>query len=108
MTVRGEAGDGRPRPTARAAILLIAITILAVLLTVPARQYLSERGRIDALERQAERLQAANATLQTQIAGLHDPAEMERLARECLGMVKAGEIAFVIGSASSHAELSNC
>lgn len=108
MTVRGQAGDGRPRPTGRAAILLIAVTVLAVLLTVPARQYLSERGRIDALERQAERLQAANATLQTQIARLHDPAEMERLARECLGMVEAGEIAFVIGSRTAHAEPSSC
>ncbi len=107
MTVRGE-GDGRPRPTARAAILLIAIMVLAVLLTVPARQYLSERGRIDALEHQAERLQMANATLQTQIARLHDSAEMERLARECLGMVNAGEVAFVIGSRSGHAEPSDC
>jgi cell division protein FtsL len=108
VTVRGQAGDRRPRPTARAAVLLIAVTVLGVLLTVPARQYLSERGRIDALKRQAERLQAANAALQLQITRLHDPAELEQLARECLGMVKEGEIAFVIGSRAGDTGPSDC
>ena len=71
------------------------VTLLGVLALVPARAYLDERARVTALELQAQRLEDQNATLANAIAKLHDPAELERLARECLGMVKPGEIALV-------------
>jgi cell division protein FtsL len=86
----------RPRLTGRAAALLVAVALLALLTLVPARQYLAQRGRIDDLERQAARLEQQNASLREQIAALHDPTELERLARECLGMVRPGEIALVV------------
>ena len=35
------------------------------------------------------------AELERRIADLNDPSTLERLARECLGMVNPGEIAFV-------------
>jgi cell division protein FtsB len=85
----------RPRLTARAGALVVIVTLLGVLALVPARAYLGERERVAALELQAQRLEDQNATLANAIAKLHDPAELERLARECLGMVKPGEIAFV-------------
>jgi cell division protein FtsB len=85
----------RPRLTARAAALLVVIALLALLTLVPARQFLAQRGRIAELEAKATRLEQRNDALQRQIAGLKDPAELERLARECLGMVRPGEIALV-------------
>ena len=85
----------RPRLTARAGALVVIVTLLGVLALVPARAYLDQRARVAALELQAQRLEDQNATLADAIAKLHDPAELERLARECLGMVKPGEIAFV-------------
>jgi cell division protein FtsL len=85
----------RPRLTGRAAALLIAMAALAMLLLVPTRQYLDQRGRIAELERRAAELEARNARLRQEIARLHDPAELERLARACLGMVRPGEIALV-------------
>lgn len=85
----------RPRLTARAGALLVIVTLLGVLAMVPARAYLDQRARIAALELQAQQLEAQNATLLRAIAKLHDPAELERLARQCLGMVEPGEIAFV-------------
>jgi cell division protein FtsB len=85
----------RPRLTARAGALVVIVTLLGVLALVPARAYLDQRARVAALELQAQRLEDQNATLANAIAKLHDPAELERLARECLGMVKPGEIAFV-------------
>jgi cell division protein FtsB len=85
----------RPRLTARAGALVVIVTVLGVLALVPARAYLDQRARVAALELQAQRLQDQNATLANAIAKLHDPAELERLARECLGMVMPGEIAFV-------------
>jgi len=91
VTVRTEAAP-RPRLTGRAALLLIVLTVLAVFSTVPVREYLSQRSRIAELERQARTLEQENAGLRTDMAKLYDPAELERLARECLGMVAPGEI----------------
>ena len=85
----------RPRLTGRAAVLLVAVMVLALLTLVPARQYLDQRARISELERRAATLERQNDELQGQIALLHDPVQLERLARECLGMVKPGEIALV-------------
>jgi cell division protein FtsB len=85
----------RPRLTARAAGLLVVVAILALLTLVPARQFFAQRGRIAELEAKAMRLEQRNDALQRQIADLKDPAELERLARECLGMVRPGEIALV-------------
>jgi cell division protein FtsB len=92
----------RPRLTGRAAALLVTVTVLLLLLLVPARQYLDQRARIAELERQAATLERQNDELRTRIADLHDPVELERLARECLGMVRPGEIALVTpGTATS-------
>lgn len=85
----------RPRLTARAAALLVVVAILMLLTLVPARQFLAQRGRIADLEARAARLEQQDDALQREIARLHDPAELERLARECLGMVRPGEIALV-------------
>ncbi|HET9722667.1 MAG TPA: septum formation initiator family protein [Actinomycetota bacterium] len=85
----------RPRLTARAAALLVVVAILALLTLVPARQFLAQRGQIAELEARAARLEQQNDALQREIARLKDPAELERLARECLGMVRPGEIALV-------------
>jgi cell division protein FtsL len=85
-----------PRLTGRAAALLVAITMLAILAVVPARALLDQRGRIAELERRATELEAQNAKLRTEVTRLHDPAELEKLARECLGMVDPGETVLVV------------
>ena len=84
------------RLTGRAAALLIAVMFLAVLALVPARQYLDQRSRIAELERQTARLEAQNDRLAAEVEKLHDPVELERLARECLGMVAPGETALIL------------
>jgi cell division protein FtsB len=109
MTVRAVASErSRPRLTGRAGFLLIVITFLGVFATAPFREYLSERGHIAELERKTQGMERANATLQADIVRLHDPREKERLARECLGMVEAGEIAFVTGPRTGDAEPAPC
>ena len=85
----------RPRLTGRAAVLLVAIALLVVMALVPIGRYLEQRAAIADLERRAAQLEARNGDLRAQIAKLHDPAELEKLARGCLGMVKPGEVAFV-------------
>jgi cell division protein FtsL len=84
------------RLTGRAAVLLVAVTFLAIVALVPARQFLDQRTRILELERRATQLEDENAALRQQVTRLHDPSELERLARECLGMVAPGETALVV------------
>ena len=89
----------RPKLTGRAAALLVAMALLVMVALVPARQYLEQRSQIAELERRAAQLQQQNAELRDSIALLDDPAALERLARECLGMVGPGEIALIVPGA---------
>lgn len=85
----------RPRLTGRAAALLVAIAILVVMAIVPIGRYVDQRSAIADIERRAAELDTQNADLRAEISRLHQPTELERLARECLGMVGPGEVAFV-------------
>jgi cell division protein FtsB len=91
----GRAAKRRARLTPRAAVLLFALFVLGFFAISPIRSYLSQRAQLAALERQATDLDEQVRDLRHQIADLNDPRTLERLARECLGMVRPGEIAFV-------------
>jgi cell division protein FtsB len=84
-----------PRLTPRAAILGFVVFVAAVFAVAPARAYLDQRAEREHLAQQVSQLQLQNARLQQRIDQLHDPVELERLARACLGMVDPGEIAIV-------------
>jgi cell division protein FtsB len=86
----------RPRLTGRAGALLVAVTLLVMLALVPVRTFLDQRGQIAELERRTLALQVQNSVLRRDIAELRDPAELERIARECLGMVGPGETALIV------------
>jgi cell division protein FtsB len=83
------------RITPRASILGFVVFVAAIFAVAPARAYLDQRAQRNQLANQVSQLQEQNAVLQQQLDRLHDPAELERLARECLGMVDPGQIAFV-------------
>ena len=96
----------RPRLTGRAAALIVAVTVLAVMAIVPIGRYLDQRSAIADIERRAAELDTENADLRVEISRLHDPAELEKLARACLGMVGPSEVAFVIPGQT--ADTSDC
>jgi cell division protein FtsB len=58
--------------------------------------YLEQNAELARFERQAAALERKNAALVVRAEQLRDQAFLERLARQCLGMVKPGEIAFVV------------
>jgi cell division protein FtsL len=97
-----------PRLTPRATILGFVVFIAAVFAVAPARAYLDQRGERQRLAQQVSQLEQQNARLQQRIDELHDPAELERLARECLGMVDPGEIAVVPIREGAPLEPPNC
>ncbi len=82
--------------TARAAILAVVVLGLLVAAVFPLRTYLAERSRVSELTRQAQTLETRNRHLEQRIHRLHDPQYLQRVARECLGMVKPGEVPFVV------------
>jgi cell division protein FtsB len=85
-----------PRLTARAAVLAVVSLILLTLAVAPLRSLIDGRNTLSQLERQAEDLEQRNERLEARIEQLNDPTYLERLARECLGMVRPGETAFVM------------
>lgn len=92
----GAKGRSGVRVTPRAAVLLVVVMLLGLALVYPARLYIDQRGKVAELQRQTQELSDQKALLSRQIDQLGDPAYLERLARECLGMVRPGETAFVV------------
>jgi cell division protein FtsB len=89
------------------ALLLIALAVM-LLAVAPLRGYLDERSQLADLRSQAATLQRQNAQLDRRIAQLSDGTYLERLARECLGMVKPGETAFVVVPAHGEPHPPDC
>jgi cell division protein FtsB len=100
-TIRTRDAALRPRRrrvglTARATVLLgIMIGVLA-LSVAPAQMYFEQTAELARFEQQAAALERRNEALATRAEQLRERAFLERLARQCLGMVKPGEIAFVV------------
>ncbi len=80
------------------AALVGALTLTAI---APARQAISQQERIRAEERKLQELNIKNAELSARLERLNDVEYMELLAREQLGLVKPGEVSFVVLSPSA-------
>lgn len=94
MSARGQALP-RPRLSRRAAGLAAISVLLLMALVFPLRQYMIQRSEITKLERQIQELEGERVVLERRVERLRDPEHLERIARQCLGMVRPGEIAFV-------------
>jgi cell division protein FtsB len=116
MSVHGPAQSADVRSAAKSsvrfharAVALLLIALAVVLLAIaPLRGYLDERGALTDLQNQATALELQNRTLQTRIDQLSDATFLERIARECMGMVKPGETAFVVVPAHGKPDPPDC
>jgi cell division protein FtsB len=98
----------RTRVTPRAAILLTITVAVLVYAMVPLRIYVQQRAQLRILHRQERVLQGRTASLTTQVHQLRDPARLELIARECLGMVRPGEISFVVVPSTGRPAVPRC
>jgi cell division protein FtsB len=96
------------RLNARAVALLLVALAVMLLAIAPLRGYLDERGQLADLEAQSTVLERQNQVLQDRIDRLSDSTFLERIARECLGMVKPGETAFVVVPAHGKPDPPDC
>lgn len=100
--------ETRPRLSGRAAGLVVVALLLLTAGILPLRQYLAQRSEIGGLDRQVQELRQERLRLERRIARLQDPDYLERVARECLGMVREGEIAFVAVPEEGTGSPTNC
>lgn len=85
------------RPGAAVATLIILLVGAAFLTQVfPYGQIVESRRQVREAREHLAELQAQNTALQADVAALESPSEIERLAREKLGYVMPGEIAYVV------------
>ena len=80
------------------ALSILLVVGLAVVLTnvVPVRQIVAQNEQVEAAEDQLAALRRENRLLEAEAEALQTPTEVERLARETLGYVDPGEVAYRI------------
>jgi cell division protein FtsB len=78
------------------AVLVVAVTAVLLTNVFPYRQILAQQRQVSAASDRLEALQVENARLERQAEALRTDEEIERLARENLGYVRPGEIAYVV------------
>ncbi len=86
----------RARFTSRAAVLAVVVCAIALSLAYPVREYIAQRRQIDQLVAQQQGMLAQLRTLEQRQRRLHDPAYVERLARDKLHFCLPGETCYVI------------
>lgn len=86
------------RRSAVAVFTLALLVVGAAVVTnvVPYRQILEQRRQVATAAAQLDEIRDENAVLTAQREALQTPVEIERLAREKLGYVRPGEIAYVV------------
>jgi len=89
-------GGARPHVTGRAAILAVVFCAIALSLAYPVREYIAQRRQIDQLQAQRQRLALYLKQLRQQQKHLHDPAYIEREARDRLHMCFPTQKCYVI------------
>lgn len=83
----------------RLALLAVLVTVL-LLYVSPVAHYVTQSRTAASHRAELEELERDNATLKTRVRQLRRPDALEREARK-LGMVRAGERAFVVRGAKS-------
>lgn len=76
--------------------MLLLAGLLAAMALGPLKQLVEQRKRISAVSGQLEELERNNAALESKIERLQDPDYIEQEARAQAGLVRPGEIPFVV------------
>lgn len=95
MARRSGTEAGNPRHSPLIAVVLIAALAVTLAGIFPFRQILAQNRQVDNTEAKLQALQSENAALEEEIAALNTDVELERMAREQLGMVEEGEIGVI-------------
>ncbi len=87
--------DGMRLSGLLALVVLVALVVTAAGI-FPFRQIIAQRRAVDLAQEKLAALEDENRRLEVEIAALYTPEEVERIAREQLGLVRPGEIGYVV------------
>ncbi|MDQ4130025.1 MAG: septum formation initiator family protein [Actinomycetota bacterium] len=76
--------------------LIGLLTLASLMISGPLHHYLDGRDRLELLNRKRAALTAEVERLERRAADLEDPVYIEELAREQLGLVRPGEIPYLV------------
>ena len=76
------------------AVLLIAALAITLAGVFPFRQIIAQDRQVENTRSQLDTLIAENAALEEEVDALQTEAEVERIAREELGLVRPGEVGY--------------
>ena len=88
----------------QALALLLVVGLVSAMAIQPTRQLLTQREKIDSAVSDLQALNKVNAKLQRRIERLHDPDFVEQLAREQTGLVRPGEVPYLVMPPSRQAQ----
>lgn len=74
----------------------VLVVLLGVMASGPYADYSAAQERVDALEQQQTSLDEAVTALEAEAERLQDPAALEEQARSQLGLVRPGEIPYIV------------
>ncbi|MEX0699714.1 MAG: septum formation initiator family protein [Acidimicrobiia bacterium] len=80
--------------TATLALLVVGLALVTAV--IPFRQIIDQQRRVETAAAELEAITTENRLLESEVAALSTPEEIERLAREQLGYVMPGDIAYVV------------
>lgn len=75
---------------------LALLVVLATMAATPAQRYFAMQERVESLTQEREELAGDVDALEERKEQLHDPEHIELLARRELGLVRPGEISYVV------------
>jgi cell division protein FtsB len=79
-----------------ATLALFVLGLAFVTAVIPFRQIIDQQRRVEAAAAELAAITSENRILEAEVAALNTPQEIERLAREQLGYVMPGDIAYVV------------
>lgn len=82
------------RPYIAALVVILVLSVL--MLAEPVNRHLEGRERIALLEQQRDALEVEIERLEARAADLDEPEQIELIAREQLGLVREGEVPYVV------------
>lgn len=75
---------------------VLIVGLVGAMAIEPTRQLLRQRDRIDGMASDLAQIERSNRILQERIERLNDPDFLEQRAREQIGLVRPGEVTYVV------------
>ncbi len=80
----------------RLAVLVVVGAVAVFVMAAPVSGWWSQRNEISSTGSELSAIESDNAELQRRLDLIEDPAELERIARRDLGLVREGEESYTV------------